>query len=218
MEIITIEEVPSDEGVLAKTLESNPLATVLSINLEGEEQQDWPSFSKIAERNNLERVELSNICMPDLVGGILTPIQQIPVLQHVQLQRLVLPSNFHTFLQNAPSLTTLEIAHCSIKEQGRASLKGMMHTANMKTLRIAYLDESFLISILEGLQTNTTLEFLSVGGHESYDCGLQCYSATFGSPRFQHHEVGISSVSRQQWVSTCCHSTEAEPESLPFDI
>ena len=172
----------ASDAAIAQQLREKPLADAVYFNLEDEERDNWPStIQALGAMKNLKRMDLVDSDSPQLVCKFLKAIQRSPVIQHISLVGLELPDDFPTLLPSTGSLTSLAMGNCYMTEQGRDSLIRMIPTLNLKTLCLTLRNFPLLVTILQGLRTNTTLESLSVDLESLNLGGFSGMEAVYGA-------------------------------------
>ena len=181
--IIHLRHETSDAD-LAQALEQNPFITEIDLYLNDGAVRglDWNSLLRvIAMRANLETVkvqdedstEIQRHAPAALVSTILRAIQQNAAIRNVSLLHLRLsPDVPSTFVDIASSITTLVLLKCEImapssveRERGLRDLAAaLQRNTNIKSLQLGYLDEVSNCAILQGLQSNTSVNSLIFGG------------------------------------------------------
>ena len=166
------------DAELAQALEQNPFVTEIDLNLNGARHTNWNSLLLVlSTRANLETVILRDgdwgverNAPVGLVRSILRAIQQNSAVQRVDLNWLRLPIEI---VDTASSITSLSLFSCILepsvdRDQGPRDLAdALQRNTNIKRLQLAYLDEVCNFAILQGLQSNTSLETLVFGHHFS---------------------------------------------------
>ena len=157
---------------LAQALEQNPFVTDIVLNLHNVQQTDWNSFLRvIAMRANLGKVELRDTpgspedrtAPAALVRSILRAIQQNTAIRIVELTWLRLPTDISTFLDNASSITSFCLDTCNMdpaeRQQGARDLAAaLQRNTNIETLKLIRMEDIYIIPILEGLRSNTSVK------------------------------------------------------------
>lgn len=167
---ICLFEEPSDAD-LALALQQNPFITTMDLFLGGARDLGWDSLLQvIATRVNLEKVTLQQDRNAALVSAILRAIQQNFAVQSVLLISLRLPTDLSTFVDTASSITLFDLFCCDMepsleREQGARDLAAaLQRNTNIKTLRLGFMGDIYVIPILQSLQANVSLTSLTISG------------------------------------------------------
>jgi len=202
---------PSDAD-LAQALEQNPFITDIVLNLGGVQQTDWNSLLRvIATRANLETVKLLDRWHRNapaaLVPSILRAIQQNTTTRTVELDRLHLPADISTFVDNSPSITSFSLSWCDMepgeREQGARSLASLQSNTNIERLELNYLEDIYSIPILEGLQSNTSVK--------TFVCSPSVSFSDAAAHALQHLLESTTSIQRVEWKSASFHENQFRP-------
>jgi hypothetical protein len=164
----------TDAAKLSAALLSNTFVNSIWLDLEGLwiENNNWDSLLRVlATHENFERVTLideddfDERNPPDRVAPFLLAIQQNPRVQTVHLEYLKLyGDSMASFLGSATSITTLHMCRCGIEAPGGALAvaAALQRNKHIQRLELRYLDEIYLIPILNNLGSNTSVKELSL--------------------------------------------------------
>ena len=179
---IELSDEPSVE--LAPALEQNHFITDIAIIFSADVRDDetraannWTELLRVmATRNILRKVSVSadnaeDVDQSDSAVLFLEAIQQNPAVQSVSLYSLGFSADsFATFLNTASSPTSLKIMQCTIVQRSNRGESGewnrlvgdaFRRNTSIQTLELAYLDDSFMLPILQSLRAvNGTLRTL----------------------------------------------------------
>ena len=96
---------------------------------------------------------------------ILQAVQRNPFVHTVGFEHCDLASGeiISSFLDTATSLTQLDLHACSMTSQGAGRIgASLQRNTNLRTLQLGALEDSHFTLILQGLETNTCLQSLSL--------------------------------------------------------
>ena len=167
-------------AALARALEQNPFVTEIILDLDRDEEQQWPFWDSlrrvIATRANLEKVTLQDIYWEEhywdeqnapapagLVRAFLYAIQQNTAIRSVEMRWLRLPTDISMVVDNNSSITSFCLYECDMepaeRQQGARSLAvALQRNTNIDTLKLDSLEDIYAVPILEGLRSNVSLK------------------------------------------------------------
>ena len=164
---INLSDYVANVTQLARALEQNRFITDITLvfrfaTTPTEVANLWDSFLRvIATREILTKVKVRGHLEPAGSAPFLQAIQQNPAVRSVALSFLCLSADsFATFLNTALSLTSLKIHRCSIVQRSDRGENGAWNrlvrdafrrNTSIQTLELAFLDDSFMLPILESL-------------------------------------------------------------------
>ena len=163
----------SSDADLAQALQQNPFITELAVDLSAEQRIGWNSLLHVIKtRDNLVKVSLTDAIFANpapaaLVSAIFRAIQQNAATRTVLLSSLRLPADISTFVDAASSITYFSLCDSDMEpveqEQGARDLAAaLQRNNNIRTLALDFMDDTYVVPILESLQANVSLKKLFV--------------------------------------------------------
>ena len=169
-----------DDAALAHALEGNDYVNEIQFAGRPRLQEDrpprrWDNLLRVlTTREKLERVSFSASgshrprITPEITSEhamILQAVQENPCVRSVGIKWFNLASGetISSFLDSAASLTKFELEDCIMTTQGAGTVAtALQRNTNLQTLNLRNLNESHLSPMLQGLETNTSLQSLSL--------------------------------------------------------
>jgi hypothetical protein len=164
----------TDDAELSAALRTNEHVNSIKLdfwNLENN-TTNWDSLLRvIATRENLEKVMLRGSFRPprssitDPVIPFLLTIQQNPSVQTVGVEHIRLfGDTVASFLDNATFVTTLRLERCEMEGPAGALAvaDALQRNSNIQRLELIDVSGTYLIPIVNGLTSNTTVKILKL--------------------------------------------------------
>ena len=168
----------TSDADLARALEQNQFVESIDLDLSDVQTTSWGDLLRvIAAREKLDNVGLCDSFDAEdrnapaaLISSFLQATQQNSAIPSVNLACLHLPTAISTFVGTASSITVFDLYCCDMepsleREQGARDLAAaLQRNTTINTLRLGFMDDIYVIPILQSLQANVSLTSLTIGG------------------------------------------------------
>jgi hypothetical protein len=203
----------SDEE-LSKALRANEHVKKITFYFGGNGNTNWNSLLReIAAHKILEKVTLEDHLIAlrripsDVTNRFLQAIQINPAIQTVRLDYLRLSgTSIASFLESATFVKTFELHNCDMEdsesEQGSMELAAaIQRNTNIRTLKLKWLKDVYLLPILGSLASNTGVKELRIcsGGNHSVASTLAIQSLLESTSTLEGFELTLGGINEDKF-------------------